>query len=258
MNSRIRPCWVVALYCTLVVISTAIYRLWPDLLNENLGWIDSFYFSVVTITTLGYGEIHPTSPVGKFVVISETLGGVAVLGFFLIVVAQNIAEAQERKRIEAAKENIIAQYKNWRISVARLCFVIARPKEPYDLEFIKKLVEPEEFRSYFGGESDKHWYEFSTNLSTEDPFYPNELNHEIELLQYQIDQFVVLGAISDSNLLQRLCNASSGLARLRRLDIDDYEQNKTFCRQLWGMMVLFDHVEGQLVTDPFLGMVQDA
>jgi hypothetical protein len=44
--------------------------------------VDCFYFSVVTITTLGFGDIRPVSPVAKLITSAEV-----VAGFILIVLA---------------------------------------------------------------------------------------------------------------------------------------------------------------------------
>ena len=33
---------------------------------ENLSLVDSIYFSVVTMATVGYGDIYPQSPVARF------------------------------------------------------------------------------------------------------------------------------------------------------------------------------------------------
>lgn len=41
--------------------------------------LDSFYFSVVTIATLGYGDLHPQKWPGKFLVITELLVGISLI-----------------------------------------------------------------------------------------------------------------------------------------------------------------------------------
>jgi hypothetical protein len=43
-------------------------------------WTDSAYFSAVTFTTLGYGDIYPTSTLWKFVCASEALLGAFTMG----------------------------------------------------------------------------------------------------------------------------------------------------------------------------------
>ena len=40
---------------------------------EHLTPVDSFYFIIVTLATVGYGDIHPLTPVGKLFVIAIIL-----------------------------------------------------------------------------------------------------------------------------------------------------------------------------------------
>jgi len=32
---------------------------------EDLGWLDAFYFTVITTRTIGFGDISPTTTIGK-------------------------------------------------------------------------------------------------------------------------------------------------------------------------------------------------
>lgn len=49
----------------------------------NLSLNDFLYFSAVTITTLGYGDILPNSGGIRFLVMIETIAGVIILGLFV-------------------------------------------------------------------------------------------------------------------------------------------------------------------------------
>ena len=51
---------------------------------ENLSLVDAIYFSIVTMTTVGYGDIHPQSAVGKILALLIIVGGV---GTFLGLIA---------------------------------------------------------------------------------------------------------------------------------------------------------------------------
>ena len=68
---------------------------------EGFSPLDAFYFIIVTISTVGFGDIHPVTPLGKVLVIVIIIAGV---GCFLGVVANAIEymiETRERtQRIE--------------------------------------------------------------------------------------------------------------------------------------------------------------
>jgi hypothetical protein len=74
---------------------------------ENLSLVDSIYFSIVTMATVGYGDIHPQSAVGKILALILIIGGV---GTFLGVVA-SITDIFLKRREESfrrEKLNMVA------------------------------------------------------------------------------------------------------------------------------------------------------
>ena len=58
---------------------------------EDLSLADAFYFSIVTIATVGYGDIHPATQAGKILAVVLIITGV---GTFLGVVANATDNAQ--------------------------------------------------------------------------------------------------------------------------------------------------------------------
>lgn len=73
---------------------------------EKLSLGDALYFSIVTITTVGYGDIHPTTQAGKILAVALIITGV---GTFMGVVA-NITEMlleRREKRIRMQKLNMV-------------------------------------------------------------------------------------------------------------------------------------------------------
>lgn len=56
---------------------------WPKTTNTPSGWLDDFYFSAVTFTTLGYGDILPATDILKMVCASEALVGGLSLGLIV-------------------------------------------------------------------------------------------------------------------------------------------------------------------------------
>jgi len=73
---------------------------------EGKTWIDSLYFIVVTMATVGYGDVHPATTAGKFFTIFLIILGVST---FLGVFA-NSAElilSRREKRIQMRKMNMV-------------------------------------------------------------------------------------------------------------------------------------------------------
>ncbi len=56
---------------------------------EGWSWIDSLYFSVITLTTVGYGDLTPETTLGKLFTIVYILIGLGILLAFINLVAQH-------------------------------------------------------------------------------------------------------------------------------------------------------------------------
>ena len=63
---------------------------------EKWGWIDSLYFSVTTLTTVGLGDITPHTVMGKIFTMVYILVGVGVLFGFVNVLAHHAVEESKR------------------------------------------------------------------------------------------------------------------------------------------------------------------
>ncbi|RME23141.1 MAG: two pore domain potassium channel family protein, partial [Deltaproteobacteria bacterium] len=59
------------------------------------GPFSPFYFSIVTLTTLGYGDIHPQSTAGQVLASAEALLGYVGLGGLLSILANKLARRAE-------------------------------------------------------------------------------------------------------------------------------------------------------------------
>lgn len=46
---------------------------------EAWGWIDSFYFSVISLTTVGYGDFFPTTTISKLFTTFYVLIGIGIM-----------------------------------------------------------------------------------------------------------------------------------------------------------------------------------
>ncbi len=75
---------LLAFAATIIGIAAVFYRY-----VEGWGWIDALYFSVVTISTVGYGDLSPQTTPGKLFTIGYIFVG---LGIF-VAAATTLANA---------------------------------------------------------------------------------------------------------------------------------------------------------------------
>jgi uncharacterized protein YjbI with pentapeptide repeats len=59
--------------------------------NSAESWLTPFYYSIVTYTTLGFGDITPKHWIGEIIVISEVILGYTTLGLLLSILANKVA-----------------------------------------------------------------------------------------------------------------------------------------------------------------------
>jgi voltage-gated potassium channel len=62
------------------------------------GWslLDAFYFSFITLTTIGYGDLSPTTPVSKLFTVVYVIVGLGILLGFVETVAKNSTRKGKR------------------------------------------------------------------------------------------------------------------------------------------------------------------
>jgi voltage-gated potassium channel len=73
-----------------LAIGTVFYRI-----VEDLRWIDSLYFCVVSLLTVGYGDFTPKTDFGKLFTIFYLLCGVGILAAFASILLKRIITIRE-------------------------------------------------------------------------------------------------------------------------------------------------------------------
>lgn len=87
-------------FVTLIVIAagTGFYRA-----VEGWSWLDSLYFAVITLATVGYGDFSPATDAGKLFTIFFVLVGLGIIGGFVALVTQYTREGVQ-ERIQKNKD----------------------------------------------------------------------------------------------------------------------------------------------------------
>jgi len=80
-----------ALYVLVIIISSGVAGY---MVIEHWSFIDALYMTILTITTVGYGEVHPLSQGGRIFSIVLMIGGVAGALYILSLFIQYLFEGQ--------------------------------------------------------------------------------------------------------------------------------------------------------------------
>jgi len=84
-----RPLWGICVLVFIVAIGVIGYRV-----IEGWSFIDALYMTIITITTVGFAEVHPLSEAGKVFSIFIIIGGVGGALYTLTAMVQYILEGQ--------------------------------------------------------------------------------------------------------------------------------------------------------------------
>jgi len=83
------------LFTTVIVlcVGTVIYHF-----LEGWSWIDSLYFSVITLSTIGYGDFSPATDPGKVFTIIYIIVGVGIILSFINTLQHHYSETRKGNR----------------------------------------------------------------------------------------------------------------------------------------------------------------
>jgi voltage-gated potassium channel len=85
-------------------------------LMSNYSWIDALYMTVITITTVGFGEVKPLDPQSKIFTIFLILASVVIVGYAIKVISEYILTKNDveelkqkkmQKKIDALSNHVI-------------------------------------------------------------------------------------------------------------------------------------------------------
>lgn len=89
------PKGITALALFTVLYGTVFYHI-----VEGFSWVDSVYFAVITLTTVGYGDLAPQTNIGKLFTVYYVLNGLGIIYAY----ANSLYTRQANKR-NAEKSN---------------------------------------------------------------------------------------------------------------------------------------------------------
>lgn len=76
-----------------VIVGTVVYHF-----VEGWTWLDALYFSVITLTTIGYGDFSPQTEVGKAFTIVYIIIGVGLILAFINTVYLHFSNVNDKQK----------------------------------------------------------------------------------------------------------------------------------------------------------------
>lgn len=100
------PAWFFGVaYLITIPAYSLFYWLAPaSLTGQELSYLESLYFSAVTVTTLGYGDIYLETELGRLISASEAVLGIVFIGLFLNSLSREWAAQTEQFEKEIAEQ----------------------------------------------------------------------------------------------------------------------------------------------------------
>jgi voltage-gated potassium channel len=92
----------------LILSSSALYEIEREVQPEKFGSIpDAMWWAVVTLATVGYGDVFPVTPLGKFISAIVALSAIGLFALPAGVLASGFAESIGKRCAPASREAVI-------------------------------------------------------------------------------------------------------------------------------------------------------
>lgn len=152
INSENMPSisYSILLYAFMALISLVIYGILGSLYIMHLDLINSLYYTVITISTVGYGDISPVTPIQKLFTVTLVLGGVGLIAYVftltISVVTMAVEEITSGSRLRkkmAARKNHFVLCGYGRVGAAVFRELKKRNQMAIIIERDRKIVEKE-------------------------------------------------------------------------------------------------------------------
>jgi voltage-gated potassium channel len=142
MTKRFRILYLIAILIAVLFIDVTGY-----ILIEKVSFLDALYMTIISIATVGYGEVFPLSPLGIVFTIFVIVTGLGIFLSAAVFIAEHTVEDRIRKILGRRKMKTLAKMKDHIIIVGygRMGEVVARDLAEKNVNFIIMECNQERF-----------------------------------------------------------------------------------------------------------------
>ena len=100
------------IYGIIIILSIIMYGVLGSMLIMKLDFYDSIYYTIITIATVGFGDITPTTTIQKIFSATLALSGVGLLAYILTIIISSVTENLQDIRSGRHMEKRLAEMEN--------------------------------------------------------------------------------------------------------------------------------------------------
>ena len=100
------------IYAVLIIVLILIYGILGSMFIMGLNIYDSIYYTIITLATVGYGDIIPTTPLQKIFSVTLALAGVGILAYILTFIISSVTQNLQDMRSGRIMERKLADMQN--------------------------------------------------------------------------------------------------------------------------------------------------
>ena len=100
------------IYAVLIIFIILIYGILGSIYIMGLDIYDSIYYTIITLATVGYGDIIPTTPLQKIFSVTLALAGVGILAYILTFIISSVTQNLQDMRSGRIMERKLSDMKN--------------------------------------------------------------------------------------------------------------------------------------------------
>lgn len=144
-----RPLYIFLAYLGVITAFSIVYDCAPiATFGKDLGYLESLYLSVITITTLGYGDITPKDDLGMIATSIEAIIGILIIGLFINASWKGFSGQLDKKQSEKISQSLKTANRKNLLSYHRYLSTVLDEYLRTTIELTTPLSQRNEKRSF--------------------------------------------------------------------------------------------------------------